>query len=102
MADWPLKHDGPCACRFVRREEFCEAEQVEWCGLHATRRDEMEALMSAAREAAEVLRDEAAILRDCHTIDGKWDDEDRETQAHYDQMLALADRLTPPDLPSNA
>lgn len=42
MADWPLKHDGPCACRFVRREEFGEAEQTEWCGRHAALRDELE------------------------------------------------------------
>lgn len=44
MADWPSKHDGPCACRFVRREEFGEAEQVEWCGLHARQREELERL----------------------------------------------------------
>lgn len=41
MADWPLKHDGPCACRFVRKEEFGECEQVEWCSLHAKQRDEL-------------------------------------------------------------
>lgn len=45
MADWPLKHNGPCACRFVRREEFGEAEQVEWCGLHAKQRDALNELV---------------------------------------------------------
>ncbi len=44
MAEWPLKHDGPCACRFVRRKEFGEAEQVEWCGLHAKWRDALNEL----------------------------------------------------------
>ena len=55
MADWPLKHDGPCACRFVRREEFGEAEQVEWCGLHAKQRDDM----AAIRDALEWYADSA-------------------------------------------
>jgi hypothetical protein len=53
MADWPLKHDGPCACRFVRREEFGEAEQTEWCGLHAAQRDELERLRGALKKANE-------------------------------------------------
>lgn len=48
MADWPNKHDGPCACRFVRREEFGKAEQVEWCGLHAQQRDDMVYLIAWA------------------------------------------------------
>ena len=51
MADWPLRHDGPCACRFVRREEFGEAEQTEWCGLHARQRDELERLQAAVGKA---------------------------------------------------
>lgn len=95
MADWPNKHNGPCACRFVRREEFGKAEQVEWCGLHAKQRDVMDALIRASREAADVLRRDADILRDCHTINGQWDEDDRETQDHYDKMMALADRLVP-------
>lgn len=95
MSDWPLKHDGPCACRFVRREEFGEAEQVEWCGLHAKQRDELGALIGAARDAADVLRNEAAILRDCHTLNGEWDGTEPEVEAGYNRLMALADRLTP-------
>lgn len=56
---------------------------------------EIERLTTAGLEAADLLRQEAAILRDCYTIGGEWDEDDLETQAHYDQMLALADRLTP-------
>ena len=59
-------------------------------------------LVQAGAEAADVLRQEASILRDSHTLYGRWDDDDRETQAHYDQMLALADKLAPPVLPPNA
>ena len=64
--------------------------------------EEVRRLRDAGSEAADILRQEATILRDCHTLDGKWDEEDRETQAHYEQTLALADRLEPPDLTPNA
>ncbi len=57
--------------------------------------EEVRRLRDAGNEAADVLRQEASILRDCHTIGGKWDEDDQETRAHYDQILALADRLTP-------
>jgi len=39
MADWPLKHDGSCACRFVRKEEFGDVKQTEWCGFHAKQKE---------------------------------------------------------------
>ena len=57
--------------------------------------DELERLTQAGREAANMLHHEAAILRDCHTISGQWDNDDREAKASYDAMLALAARLTP-------
>lgn len=57
MAEWPLKHEGPCACRFIRREEYGEAEQVEWCGLHGTQRDEIAAL-KADREKGRIALSE--------------------------------------------
>lgn len=53
MDGWPLKYDGPCACRFVRREEFGETEQTEWCGLHARHRDEIDRLRDTLRGIAE-------------------------------------------------
>ena len=59
-------------------------------------------LTTAGLEAADVLRREAAILRDRHTLDGAWNDDDLEIQSHYDQMMELADRLTPPGLTPNA
>ena len=57
MADWSLKHDGPCVCRFVRKEEFGDVEQLEWCGLHASQRDDLVAvkLGSARYEAVRKL-----------------------------------------------
>jgi len=55
MTDWPLKHDGPCACRFVRREEFGPTEQTEWCGLHAKQRNELDRLRAAMLTAASLL-----------------------------------------------
>ena len=64
--------------------------------------EEVRRLRDAGSEAADILRQEAAILRDCHTIGGEWGEEDRETLAHYEQTLALADRLEPPDLTPNA
>lgn len=64
--------------------------------------EEVRRLRDAGNLAADFLRQEAAILRDCHTLGGQWDGEDRETQAHYDQMLALADRLAPLGLTPNA
>lgn len=50
--------DINCACRFVRREEFSEVEQTEWCGLHAIQRD----MISAVRVARDALR-EARTMR---------------------------------------
>lgn len=64
--------------------------------------EEVRRLRDAGNEAANALRQEATILRDSHTLNGEWNDDDMETQAHYDQMLALADRLTPPGLTPNA
>lgn len=52
-------------------------------------------LLRAGAEAADVLRQEASILRDCHTLAGEWDDTEPEVKANYDRMMALADRLTP-------
>ena len=57
--------------------------------------EEIERLRDAGKEAADVLRQEAAILRDCHTLDGEWDENEPEVKANYDGMIALADRLTP-------
>lgn len=57
--------------------------------------DELERLTQAGREAANMLHHEAAIMRDCHTISGQWDNDDQEVKASYDAMLALAARLTP-------
>ncbi|MCB0247956.1 MAG: hypothetical protein KDI07_05210 [Anaerolineae bacterium] len=45
--EWPHEGEGPCACRFVRREYMGKCEQIEWCGLHAKQRDELERLRSA-------------------------------------------------------
>lgn len=61
MADWPLKHDGPCACRFVRREEFGEAEQTEWCGLHARQRDALATLAKYFTSGNHIPVDQATI-----------------------------------------
>jgi hypothetical protein len=44
--NWPMKGAGHCACRFIREQEFGDAKQVEWCGLHAKHRD-----LLAARNA---------------------------------------------------
>lgn len=57
--------------------------------------EELERLGDAANQAAEVLRQEATILCDCHTLAGEWDDTEPEVKANYDRMMALADRLTP-------
>lgn len=48
---WPMKYNGPCACRFVREEEFGETKQVEWCGLHAKQQD----AIAAGRVTQEML-----------------------------------------------
>lgn len=52
-------------------------------------------LLRAGAEAADVLRQEASILRDCHTIDGRWDGSEPEVEASYRRFLTLAARLTP-------
>lgn len=57
--------------------------------------EEIERLRDAGKEAAEMLKQEAAILRDCHTLDGEWGETEPEVKANYDGMIALADRLTP-------
>lgn len=48
--EWPQEGEGPCACRFVRREYMGKCEQIEWCGLHAKQRDELERLRALLRE----------------------------------------------------
>ena len=67
MAEWPLKHDGSCACRFVRSEEFGDVEQHEWCGLHATQRHEIARLRKVMQQ---VLVDAEAqdVLPEWHTV----------------------------------
>jgi hypothetical protein len=52
-------------------------------------------LLQAGAEAADVLRQEATILRDCHTLSGEWDGSEPEVEAGYYRFMALADRLTP-------
>jgi hypothetical protein len=52
-------------------------------------------LLRAGAEAADVLRQEASILRDRHTIDGRWDGSEPEVEASYRSLLTLAARLTP-------
>lgn len=54
-ATWPSKHDGPCACRFVRRAEFGEVEQVDWCALHAKQREDLEYLQQIETAAKELV-----------------------------------------------
>lgn len=54
-------------------------------------------LEAAADEAADVLRSLAKDLRDCHTCsDGAWPEDENETRAEYESLLALADKLSPP------
>lgn len=71
MSEWPLKHDGPCKCRFVRREEFGEVDQVEWCALHENQRD----LFIKLKQALQVLIDHGyeQPTRICIPKD-KWDE----------------------------
>jgi len=57
--------------------------------------EELRRLREAGVAAADVLRQEAAILRDCHTLNSEWDGADPEVQAGYDRMMALAARLAP-------
>lgn len=66
--------------------------QLKVCPLYSLSR--IEALLRAADEAAEVLRQEATIMRECHTLDGEWDGTEPEVQAEYDRLMALAARLT--------
>lgn len=59
------------------------------------RMDEALALVSSAEEAAAILREEAAALRECHTVSGEWDDTEPDAQAAYERMLNAAERLAP-------
>ena len=52
-------------------------------------------LEAAAKEAAEVLREEAESLKQCHTIHGDWPSYDVETKTIYDHWIDIADRLDP-------
>jgi hypothetical protein len=66
--NWPMKGAGHCACRFIREQEFGDAKQVEWCGLHAKQRD-----LLAARNAelAATPSDVPAepVVKDCFTTE---------------------------------
>ena len=44
-----------------------------------------------------MLRQEASILRDCHTLGSEWDGAELEVKEHYDGMMSLAARLTTND-----
>ena len=57
MSEWPLKHNGSCACVFVRKEEFGPAEQIEWCGLHSMQREELAAL----KQELQALREQTPV-----------------------------------------
>lgn len=57
--------------------------------------EEVRRLRDAGNEAADVLRQEATILRDCHTLNGAWDGTEPEVEAGYQRFMALAARLTP-------
>lgn len=58
--------------------------------------------LRTGKEAAEVLRTEAEVLRQCSTVDGTWDGTEQESQEEYERFMAMADRLTPPMSPPNA
>jgi hypothetical protein len=48
------------------------------------------------RRAARMLFEEARVLHECHTIQGKWesaDPVDLEAKRHYDEMTATARAL---------
>ena len=44
MSDTTLWQQHPCACRFVRLDEFCKSKQTAWCGLHAMQREALQEL----------------------------------------------------------
>lgn len=47
---------------------------------------------AAIRRAAETIRNEAACLRECHTVGGVWKGED-EVHRQYDAMLSQVNDL---------
>lgn len=51
MSDPFLKSSvpSPCACRFVRDEDFGPAKQVEECGFHQAQREKLEEVESILR-----------------------------------------------------
>ena len=49
VLSYPLKGEGSCNCRFVRREDFGIAEQLEWCALHDGQRKELDRLRKLAK-----------------------------------------------------
>lgn len=63
--DWPMEGEGPCACRFVRREYMGECEQTEWCGRHAKQRDELAALRARIDAAPVAIMDTRDVLGIC-------------------------------------
>lgn len=60
--DWPFAGEGHCACKFVRREDFGEAEQTEWCGRHAKQRDALNELARYFTSGNSVPVERATIL----------------------------------------
>ncbi|WP_407280560.1 hypothetical protein U5817_09770 [Aromatoleum evansii] len=58
--------------------------------------------LDVCKEAATVLRIEAASLRQCHTLNGEWGEDEQEAREEYERMVALADRLAQPTSPANA
>ena len=55
---------------------------------------EIERLRKAAKEAAQLLRDEAENLKQAHTIGGVWDTScEGEVIAHYESVMELVERL---------
>ena len=90
--------DGATAWHLIDRHagNWNETGEMMNAWLRANARDgKLTDLLQAGAEAADVLRQEATILRDCHTLNGEWDLNDPEVKANYDRMMALADRLTP-------
>ena len=51
MSDPFLKSSmpSPCACRFVRDEDFSPARRVEECGFHKAQREKLEEMESILR-----------------------------------------------------
>lgn len=51
------KHSDPrpCACRFIRSEDFGETDQVERCALHDSKDDRIQALEAALKPFADAF-----------------------------------------------